>query len=209
MSVLPVGGEENARPQLAQDAGELGAGGEVGFEPAVGQAEVAPPGEAENRSGRVGFSAANLGAAVRRRLAIGQVEDADAGALGLQQQDRPADAQLGVVGMRGDNEIIERLHSFFIHPRKLIHPGGVGDYATFSASGWVGSAPVPPPFGDGWRSQWDGTARTLAPLLAAERMDAMGWNLLAWREEMGRIIRRGACRNSGSAAEKVVFPHNE
>src|SRR5262249_3917198 len=55
----------------------------------------------------LGLGAAGLGAAVRRRLAVGQVEDADAGAPGAEQQDGPAGAPLGVVGGGGGGEGVE------------------------------------------------------------------------------------------------------
>ena len=47
---------------------------------------------------------------MRRRFAIGQVENADAGALGFECQNRTAGAQFGVVRVRGDDKIVERLH---------------------------------------------------------------------------------------------------
>ena len=68
---------------------------------------------------RQGFPSAALAAAVsagatlaasqRRRLAVGQVEDADLPALLDQPDDRAAHAQLGIIRMRGDDERIERL----------------------------------------------------------------------------------------------------
>src|SRR5262249_53487218 len=99
---FPVGGGEATRPQLPQGPGQSAAGVEVGDEAAVGQAEVAAPVEAEDCGGRIGFATADLGAAVRRRLAVGQVEDADAGALGPEQEDGAAGAEFGVVGVGGD-----------------------------------------------------------------------------------------------------------
>ena len=52
-------------------------------------------------------SGAAGGVAQRRRLAAGQVEDADLPPLGDQPGDRPPHAELGVVGVRGDDEGVE------------------------------------------------------------------------------------------------------
>ncbi len=54
--------------------------------------------------------AADFGAAVRCWFAVGQFQHADATALREQQGNGAADAQLGVVGMGGDDEIVERFH---------------------------------------------------------------------------------------------------
>ncbi len=48
------------------------------------------------------------GAAERRRFAVGQIEDADRGALGFESEDGAAHAELGVVGVGGDHQVIER-----------------------------------------------------------------------------------------------------
>ena len=77
MGVVPVRSEEDARPQLAQDAGQTGTGFERRFQPAIGQPQVAAPGQAQNRGRRLGFPLANLRAAEGGRFAVGQIEDAD------------------------------------------------------------------------------------------------------------------------------------
>ena len=44
---------------------------------------------------------------MRRRLAAGEVEHADAAAFLLELQNRPRHAELGIVGVRGDDEDVE------------------------------------------------------------------------------------------------------
>ena len=56
----------------------------------IGQTEVAAPVDAEDGTGRLGFTLANLEAAERRRLAAGQIENADRGPLGLERGDGAA-----------------------------------------------------------------------------------------------------------------------
>ena len=77
VGVVPVRRKDELRADLPQHAGETVSGVEVGHERAVGQAEVAAPVEAKDRGGGVRLALPYLRAAVRRRLAVGQVEDAD------------------------------------------------------------------------------------------------------------------------------------
>src|SRR3989442_933578 len=82
----------------------------VADRPSIGQAKIAAPIKTQNGSGFVGFAFANFQAAVRRRFAIRQIEDANARALSLEKEDSAAGPKLGVVGMRGDDEVIEIRH---------------------------------------------------------------------------------------------------
>jgi hypothetical protein len=54
-----------------------------------------------------GLAGPDLDAAVRRRLAVRQVDDADLESLGLRPEQRPSHADLGVVRMRRDDKQIE------------------------------------------------------------------------------------------------------
>ena len=107
MGIDPVRREQPPRPLLANHAGQLRAVFERGFQRAVRQAQVLAPVEAEDRRGGGRFACADFRRAVRRRLAAGEVEHADAAALLLELQNRPGHAELGVVGVRGDDEDVE------------------------------------------------------------------------------------------------------
>lgn len=107
MGVFPVGGEEKAGADFAEDRGEGAAVFEGRFEAAVGQAEVVAPGVAEGGVGGGGFAGAGLAAAQGGRLAVGQVEDADVPALLDQAGDGAAGAEFGVVGVGSDDEGVE------------------------------------------------------------------------------------------------------
>ena len=63
---------------------------------------------------------------MRRRLAAGEVEHAHALALGQELENRPRHAQLGIVGMRGDDEDVE--HG--------VHARFVGQRSTDRITGW-------------------------------------------------------------------------
>ena len=71
----------------------------------------AGPGSRANRGPgfrwRPGFLRADFRRAERRRLAVGQIEHADRQPFGLELQNRPAHAQFGIVGMRGNDEDVE------------------------------------------------------------------------------------------------------
>ena len=107
MRVFPVGREEVFRLQLADLAGELVPRVEIVLEEAIAEAEVAAPVEAEDGGRCRRLRAANLGAAVRRWLAVRQLEHAHLCPLTPKQQDGAAGGQFGVVRMRGDNQIIQ------------------------------------------------------------------------------------------------------
>ena len=78
MGVDPVGRKQPLGPHQANDTGQLGPGFERRLQAAIGQAQVAAPIEPQNLGGGGGFGGPNLAGAERRRLAVGQVEDADA-----------------------------------------------------------------------------------------------------------------------------------
>src|SRR5205823_7130698 len=59
VGVLPVGGQEETRPQFPQHAGQAVPRLQVGDQRAVRQAEVAAPVEAEHGGGRLGLALAD------------------------------------------------------------------------------------------------------------------------------------------------------
>ena len=80
------------------------------LEQAIGQPEIAAPVQTEQRRGRRRLALANFRAAVRRRLAVGQVQHADPSALAFEQCHGAARAEFGIVGMRGNEQVIEISH---------------------------------------------------------------------------------------------------
>src|SRR5262249_10841735 len=81
---------------------------QVGYQRAVGQAEIAPPVQSEDGAGLCTFRLADLGTPVRRRFAIGQIQNADLCALSFEQEDCASRAQLRIIGMRRDYQVIEK-----------------------------------------------------------------------------------------------------
>ena len=77
------------------------------FQAAVGEAEIFAPVELQDLGGGGGFAGANFRRAVRRGFAAGHIEHADLQPFGFESQQRAPHAQLGVVGMRGDDEQVE------------------------------------------------------------------------------------------------------
>ncbi len=129
VGVLPVRCEDDARPQLAQGAGQAVPGRQVRHKRAVGEAEVAAPVQSEDGGGGVGLAAADFGAAVWRRLAVGQVEYADPTALRFEQQDGATGAEFGVVWVRRDDEVVKVGHGytslrFDLSFREMLGQGG-------------------------------------------------------------------------------------
>src|SRR5262245_26417623 len=110
MTVLPIGGEENAGAVLANRSRQLCSRVEIGGQSSIGQAEVAAPGQFEDGSRLGGFPLANLRATVWSGFAVSQIEDAHRGALLSKHKNRPADAEFRVVGMGGYDEVIQWLH---------------------------------------------------------------------------------------------------
>ncbi len=103
VGVFEVGGEDHLGLVLANDGGEGVAEVEGGLEVAVGEVEEAAS-DAEDFSGHRCLAGAGLRVAVRRRLAVGDVEEKDvvtgAGELG----DGAAHADLLIIRMRADDE---------------------------------------------------------------------------------------------------------
>ncbi len=108
--VLPVRGKEVARPDLPEHGRKAPPGFEVRHEGAVAQPQVAAPVQTQHGRGRLGFAPADFRAAVRRWLAVGQVQNAHATALRLENEDGPSHAQFGVVGVRGDDQVVDGKH---------------------------------------------------------------------------------------------------
>ena len=108
VGIFPVRREKNARPQQPKRRRQFGSRFQSMFKGTIREPQVAPPGQAKNRGGQIGLEPARFQRPKRGRLAIRQIEHANAGALRTQQENRTAYSQLGVVGMRSDYKVIQR-----------------------------------------------------------------------------------------------------
>lgn len=107
MHVFPIGGKNHLWSRLSEDAGDGVTSVDRGFELAVREAEVLPPGEAKDFGGFCGFGNALFVAAVGGGLARGEIKDADLLTRTSELDDRASRAEFGVVGMDGNDEEVE------------------------------------------------------------------------------------------------------
>src|SRR5262249_41620060 len=113
MSVVPVRNGDRARltapDQIDGRSDHVRRFGDA----AVGPAEVLTPRGAEYACRFERFSAPLLARAVARQFAFGQIAEADGVSSGRVARDRAAEADLDVVGMRTENEQVQRHGSLF------------------------------------------------------------------------------------------------
>ena len=106
MARLPVGKNDDAGAQLAQDAHDGDAILKRVFDRAVGQVERLAPAHAENARGFFGLAGALFGGAAGSGFALGQIENRGAQAARRHAQQRSAAGLFHVVAMRGDGQNI-------------------------------------------------------------------------------------------------------
>ena len=106
MAVLPI--VRMGHPVLRTVAGEVPL--ERLAEPAT-QRWIDDMVETMHEADGVGLAAPDGHAAMRRRLTVGQVEDPDPRPLFLEQEDGATCSQFGVIGMRGDHQVIDGWHA--------------------------------------------------------------------------------------------------
>ena len=107
MGIHPVGCEEPPRTRTPDHPSERSTGPQAGSETAVGQAEIFPPGDAEDGRRRGRLAGPDLNRSPGGGLAVGQVEDAHRHALCEHEGDRASHAEFRVVGVGGDHQGIE------------------------------------------------------------------------------------------------------
>ena len=100
MGVLPIGSEQDSWPQKTKGRRQLGSRGKRRFKGSIRQPQIASPGEPEHGRGGIGLAATNFRRAKRRWLSAGQIENANSCLLGQQQENRTANTEFGIVGMR-------------------------------------------------------------------------------------------------------------
>ena len=105
---LPVGQNDDAGAEQAQDAHDFEAVFQGVFDRAVGQVESLPPAGAQQARGLRGFAGALFGAAAGSGLALGQVENGGAQAARGHAQQGSAAGLFHVVAVRGDGQNVGR-----------------------------------------------------------------------------------------------------
>ncbi len=104
MAALPVGEDDDARAETAEDGGDLEAVGEGVFDVAVGEVEGFAVGDVEDAGGVVGFGLTLGGSAAGSGLSAGEIEDGGTVAFGLHGQESAATGLFYVVAVGGDGE---------------------------------------------------------------------------------------------------------
>ena len=104
MARLPVGQNDDARPEFAEDADYAQAILESVFDGAVGQGERPAPANAQNARGFFRLAGALFRRAASASLALGQIENRSAQTARRHAQQRSAATLLHVVAMRGDGQ---------------------------------------------------------------------------------------------------------
>jgi hypothetical protein len=102
MTALPVGKDDDAGTQAAEDGGYLEAVFEGVLDVAVGEIEGFAVGYVEDAGGGVGFGFAVGSGASRAGFALGEIEDAGAPAAGLHGEEGTAAGLFDVVAVGGD-----------------------------------------------------------------------------------------------------------
>ncbi len=107
VAALPVGKDDDAGTETAEDGGDLEAVLEGVLDVAVGEVEGFAVGYVEDACGIVGFGFALSGCASRAGLALGEIEDAGAPASGVHCEQRAPAGLLDVITVRSYGEDIE------------------------------------------------------------------------------------------------------
>src|SRR5437867_3911757 len=109
MCVVPIRRQNDLRLSQPKDGRQRAARIEIALQAAIWQTEVRSPIEFQNRRGRVGLGGSAFGRTVRSRLAVREVDHPDSQALLAANENRAADADLRIIGMRGDNQNVKLL----------------------------------------------------------------------------------------------------
>jgi hypothetical protein len=108
MAALPVGQDDYARAETAEDGGDFEAVGEGVFYVAIGEVEGLAVGDVEDSRGGVGFGFAVGCGASSAGFALGEIEDGGAPAAGLHGEESAAAGLLDVVAVGGNGEEVGR-----------------------------------------------------------------------------------------------------
>ena len=106
MARLPVGQNDDARAEQAEDADDGDAVFEGVFDGAVGQVERLAPADAEDAGGFIGFARALVGGAAGSGFALGQIENGGAQAARRHAQQGSAAGLFHVVAVSGNGQNI-------------------------------------------------------------------------------------------------------
>ena len=109
VAALPVGKNDDAWTQTAQDSGQLQTIDQRVFHVTVGQVERFAMGNIEDAGGGVGLGLAVGGGAAGAGLSLGEIEDAGRPATGVHGQKSAAAGLFDVVAMGCDGKNIELL----------------------------------------------------------------------------------------------------
>ena len=107
MAPLPIGKDDDAGAQAAEDGGDLEAVFEGVLDVAVGEVEGFAMGDAEDAGGGVGFGGTLGGGASGTRLAAGEIEDAGAPAEGLLDEEGASAGLLYVIAVGRNGQHID------------------------------------------------------------------------------------------------------
>ena len=108
VAALPVGKDDYAGTEAAQDGGDLEAVFLVVLDVAVGEIESLAMGDAEDGGGGLGFGGSLGSGATGAGFSSGEIEDAGAPAEGLLDEEGAAAGLLDVIAMSCDGKDIER-----------------------------------------------------------------------------------------------------
>src|ERR1700733_4207596 len=109
MPALPVGKNDDAGTQTAQDGSQLQTIDQRVFDVAVGQVERFAMGNIQDAGGFGGFGLAVGGGAAGAGLSLGEIEDAGSPATGVHGQKSAAAGLFDVVAMGCDGKNVELL----------------------------------------------------------------------------------------------------
>ncbi len=107
VAALPVGEDDDAGAEAAEDGGDLEAVGEGVLDVAVGEVESFAVGDIEDAGGGVGFGFALGGGAASAGLASREVEDAGAPAARVHDEERATAGLFYIVAVGGDGEDVD------------------------------------------------------------------------------------------------------
>ena len=107
MQIVGVMRDHDIGCMCADQCGELLARGQRHLDATVGEVQVRAQSRLQERVGRGRLARTILGAAARAHLALRQVDDAETLARAGEREQRTPHRNLGVVGMRGDDEHVE------------------------------------------------------------------------------------------------------
>ena len=108
MAVLPIRCEQYPRPGQSKDRCQLATRSKCMFQSPIGETKVVSPVQLKCRGCRRRFPGTNLWRAMRSWFSIRQIQNADVKPLTMGCDQRAADADLGIVGVRRDGQDVQR-----------------------------------------------------------------------------------------------------